>query len=449
MILGLAAVMAMPAAASKSSPLQMMKDVKARLTAGKEGKEMRKAPRKNAGEIRKMSEAARTIKPGMTRTYGWDGEDWMPEDTYTYVYDANGNVLTENAVDAEDFRSRTVNEYDSNGMLKFKMTTVSEDGSAFVNDSKSSFEYDPILTKVITDREEWLWEETEGEWQQTGNNYKRIITRDEYGNITSSVIAVFYLDIYDPTQKVEVTYGEDGKATEISEQLLDFDYSTLEYYWEQGVKITDIVWERTDGQIYNVDDLFIGNNRIGSAHYVDPDDLDMNVTVEYAEDSEAYTAMMTMTMDGMSVTAISKFTPLENDGYIGEGTTYYMDEVMFSSREEVRYDDWGLATLALESETEEGVTYGESTIGDVEYDEEGRPAVYTVSHTYFEDEYEETEYVIRAEYSDYVDVTAGSGVSSVINTEEAGKYYDLNGVRISAPEKGRIVVKDGKAVMAR
>lgn len=449
LILGLAAVMAMPAAASKSSPLQMMKDVKARLTAGNEGKEMRKASRKNAGEIRKMSELARTMKPGTTRTYGWDGEDWMPEDTYTYVYDANGKVLTENAVDAEDFCSRTVNEYDSNGMLKFKMTTVSEDGSVFLNYSKSSFEYDPILTKVITDREEWLWQGREGEWQQTGNNYKRIITRDEFGNITSSVIAVFYLDIYDPTQKVEVTYGEDGKATEISEQILNFDYVNLEYYWEQGVKITDIVWERTDGQIYNVDDLFIGNNRIGSARYLDPDGLDMNVTVEYAEDSEAYTATMTMTMEGMSVTGISKFTPLENDGYIGEGTTYYMDELMFSSREEVRYDDWGLVTLALDSETEEGITYGESTIGDVEYDEEGKPAVYTVSQTYFEDEYEETEYVIRAEYSDYVDVTAGSGVSSVIAPEEAGKYYDLNGVRVSSPEKGRIVIKDGKAVMAR
>ena len=446
--LGLAVAMGVPAAASTVSPLKMMNDVKARLTAGKKVKEPRRSPRKNVGEIMKVSELAGYMKPGMTKTYGWDGEDWMPEDTYTYVYDTKGNVTLENAVDAEGGCSRTVSEYDSNDMLKFKMTTVSEDGVDFRNSSKSEFEYDPILTKVITDRAEWIW--GDAEWQP-GNCYKRIITRDAEGNITSSVIAVLFQGIYDPTQRVEVVYGEDGKAAEISEQILTFDYDTYEYVWEQGVKISDIVWERTDGQIYDPEDIFMGNNRIGSARYEDPDGMDMNVTVEYAEGSEAYTATMAMTMDGMSVTATSEYIPLENGGYIGIGTTYFMGEEMYSSREEYRYDDWGLMTLSLESATEEGFTYGERTTGEVEYDSEGKPEVYTVSATYFDTEMEEeeTEYVIRAEYSDYVDVTAGSGVSSVIAPEDSGWYYDLNGVRVSSPEKGRIVVKNGKAVMVR
>ena len=446
--LGLAAAMAMPAAAASVSPLKMMKDVKVRLTEGKSGREVRKSPRKDAVKGMKVSELARTMKPGTTRTYGWDGEDWMPEDTYTYVYDTKGNVIVENAVEAEGGCSRTVSEYDSNDMVKSKITTVSEDGIDFRNSSKSDFEYDPILTRVITDRAEWIWDDTE--WQP-GNCYRRIITRDGEGNITSSVIAVLFQGIYDPTQRVEVVYGNDGKATEISEWILDFDYENLEYVWMQGVKITDIVWERTDGQIYNVDDIFIGNNRIGSAHYLDPDGLDMNVTVEYASDSDAYTATMTMTMDGMSVTGTSEYIPLENDGYIGIGTTYYEGEEMFSSREEYRFDDWGLMTLSLESATEEGFSYGERTTGEVEYDIDGKPTVYTVSSTYFDDELgeAETEYVIRAEYSDYVDVTVGSGVSSVIDPEDTGKYYDLNGVRVSSPGKGRIVIKNGKAVMAR
>lgn len=446
--LGMAAIMAMPASASKVSPLEMMKHVKVRLNvnAGNaaDKSEMRMTPRNDAGEKMKMSELAGKMKPGKTSTFGWDGNEWLPEDTYTYVYDRNGNVVAENAVDAEGFCSRTVSEYDSNDMVTLKMTTVSEDGTDFENSSKNKYEYDPILTKVITDREEWLWMANKGEWLQNGNNYRRIITRDEEVNITSSVIAVLFQGIYDPTQKVEVTYGEDGKACEISEQILNFNYETYEYYWEQGVKITDIVWERTDGQIYNVDDLFIGNNRIGSARYIDPDDMDMNVTVEYADDSEAYTATMSMTMDGMSVTGISEYTPLENGGYIGEGTTYFMDIEMYSSHEEYRYDEWGLMTLSLESETEDGYSYGQKSVGEVEYDAEGKPETYTVSQVYFDEEAgeEEMEYVIRAEYSDYVDVTDGSGVSSAGISEDAEKYYDLNGMPLSAPEKGRIVVTE-------
>ena len=328
--LGLAAAMAMPAAAATVSPLKIMKDVKVRLTDGNAVKEPRKSPVRKAGKAMKVSELSRTVKPGMTKTYGWDGEDWMPEDTYTYVYDTKGNITVENTIDSEGGFVRKVIEYDSNDMPKLKVTTVSEDGVDFRNNSKSEFEYDPILTKVITSRAEWVWDIRE--WQP-GNCYKRIITRDGDGNITSSVIAVLFQGIYDPTQRVEVTYGEDGKATEISEQILTFDHGTYEYVWEQGVKITDIVWERTDGQIYNAEDIFIGNNRIGSAHYLDPDGLDMNVTVEYAADSDAYTATMAMTMDGMSVTATSEYIPLENDGYIGIGTTYYEGMETVSSRE--------------------------------------------------------------------------------------------------------------------
>lgn len=288
----------------------------------------------------------------------------------------------------------------------------------------------------------------EAEWCQLGNNYKRIITRDEEGNITSSVIAVLFQGIYDPTQRVDVVYGTDGKATEISEQILNFDYDSYEYYWEQGTRITDIVWDRTDGQIYNIDDIFIGNNRIGSAHYVDPDGLDMNVIVEYAEDSDAYTATMSMTMDGMSVTGIMEYTPLENDGYIGEGTTYFMDVELLRSREEYRYDDWGLMTLSLESVTEDGFTYGEKIIGEVEYDSEGKPETYTVSQVYSDDEIgeEEMEYVIRAEYADYVDVTVGSG-AEMMREEVKERCYNLHGLPVSSSDKGRIVVTEsGKKI---
>lgn len=450
---GLALVMSAPVAAEPVSPLKMMKDAKVRIfqkesgVKGDESRVKRARPMDNGQKtygIKRMSEMAKKLKPGTTKAFGWIRNNWILEDTYTYSYDSSGNVIVENSVEAGGDYVRTVSEYDANNKVTFRETKTSIDGVNYENNKKSLFEYDPILTNVITQRTEWLW--MQEEWKLVSNNYKRIITRDEEGNITSVVIAVLFNGIYDPTQRLEITYGADGKATTITEEILGYDGK--DFYWEQSLKITDIVWDRTDGQIYSPEDLFIGNNRIGSAHYRDSDDLDMNVTVEYADDSETYTANMAMTMDGMSVTATLEHIQLENDGYMDLGTTYYMGEEAFSTREEYRYDDWGLMTLALESEMEDGYTYTESSVGEVEYDAEGKPLTYTISERSV-DGYtgeEVTIYTLRAEYSDYIDVTDNTG-AAMIREEAQERCYDLHGLPVYAPEKGHIGISNGKKII--
>lgn len=445
---GMAFAMALPVAAESVTPLKMMRDAKMRVfdpqssvkgdEAGTPANRTKSGAGLAAGQMR-MSELAMRMKPGTTKTFGWYRNSWTPEDLYTYTYDADGNVVVELCKDAEGDFSRTVNEYNENGKVISRDVATSYDGVNFNGYKKSAFEYDPILTDVIILRTESIC--IDGEWHADTNNYRRIINRDAEGNITSVVIAVLFQGKYDPTQRLTITYGEDGKASTITEEILGYD--GREYYWEQAVRISNIVWDRTDGQIYDPEDLFTGNNRIGSARYEDSDDLDMNVTVEYADDSDAYTAHMTMTMDGMSLTAVAEYIPLENDGYIGKGTTYFMDMEMFSSHEEFRYDDWGLMTLSYEAETEGDSTYAESVVGEVEYDQEGKPLTYTISERYT-DEYtgeEVIDYVIRAEYSDYIDVKDGSGVDA-FEADGAESYYDLNGFRMTAPEKGRIVVTE-------
>lgn len=396
--------------------------------------------KREAMKVMKASEMAGKLKWGMTKTYGWNGRRWVADDTYTYTYDKDGNVTVEDCKDAEGDYTKTVYEYNDHGMVTKKETRVSSDGVNYSDYSRTETEYDPVLTRVITKNSGWMW--LDGDWRQVTNNYERRITRDDDGNITSVVIAVLFNGFYDPTQRLDIIYGEDGKAVEMSEQLLAFDYSTYEYYWEQGTKITDIVWDRTDGQIYDIEDLFIGNNRLKSGLYEDSNGL-MEVTVEYADDSEAYTATMSVADSEDVEIATTQYTPLENDGYILEMNSWYMDSLVESIRNEVRFDDWGLTTLDGNTvENAEG-SYSDMTVGEVEYDTEGKPVTYTVSQHYSEDSgEEETDYLIRAEYSDYVDVSAA--VSSVCIPEESAKCYYLNGLPVVAPEKGRIVVKDGK-----
>lgn len=455
--LGMAFAMAMPVAAKPISPLKMMNDAKVHVFGMESGvknertraeaKQLDSNIRKRDG-LKRMSEMAKKMKPGTVNAYGWSRNKWELDDTYMYTYDTSGNIITELAKDRDGDYSRTVSEYDVNNKVTFRENMISMDGVNYENNKKSEFEYDPILTNIITQRLEWMWLQTgpQYEWKPVGNTYKRIITRDDAGNITSVVIAVLYNGDFDPTQRLDITYGEDGKASTISEQILGYDGK--DFYWEQGVKISNIVWDRTDGQICDPENLFIGNNRIGSARYEDSDDLDMNVTVEYADDSDAFIASMTMTMDGETVTATSEYTPLENDGYISVGTTYYEGEEWYSTREEYRYDDWGLMTLSYEEETEDGESYAEGSVGEVEYDQEGKPLTYTIGEFFTEGNMDDKviNYVIRAEYSDYVDVTAS--VKEVNVSDATGEYYDLNGIRVNEAVSGRILVtKSGKKIL--
>lgn len=427
--LGIAFLASFPISAAPKSPLSLLNHFK----SSKSQISRQKAP----DAPMKISELASKLKPSVTKTYGWNGKRWMFDEEISYTYDSSGNIITEKSLDDEGDYVSTIYEYDKNNKMTFKESKISADGIFYQNYKKTAFEYDPILTNVITKRTEWLW--LNEDWRLVGNNYKRIITRDENGNITSVVIAVLFNGIYDPTDRIDITYGDDGKAITISEQILDYDGN--EYFWVQGQKFTDIKWKDTDGQIYDPELLFLGNNRLLSAHYEDEDDFNAEVSVEYADDSEAYKVVMQMDMDGFVVSASMEYTPLENDGYIAEGITSYQNEVLYTNKEEVRYDDWGHMLLSYESEEEEDEIYFEQTVGTVEYNEQGLPISYTVSEEY--SDYPGmlvSEYAFRAEYFDYVDVTAN--VSDISIDEDApGVYYNLQGLPVDNPTKGSILIK--------
>lgn len=379
------------------------------------------------------------IKASKVQTFGWSNDSWVKDDLYEYTFDGAGNVTVELAQDAEGDFARTVREYNENGKVTFEETKVSADGVNYSNHRKSEIEYDPILTDVITRKDQWAW--INGDWRP-GDCYKRNIVRDDKGNITSVEIAVLFNGDYDPTQRLIVTYGADGKATEISESILNYDYSKGEYYWEQGSKYTDIVWDRTDGQIFDIEDIFIGENRIKSGIYEESDEVQMEVSVEYSDDNDGYVVTMLVEEEGIMMTATTEYTPLENDGYIVEMKAEMLGFTLINIKEEIRFDEWGLMTLQEKSMDAygNGSEYAIVT-GTVEYDAEGKPSVYTVTEEYsdMEDDRVYTDHIIRAEYSDYVDVT--SAVKDLKADEDAQvRYYNLQGMPVEHPEKGEILI---------
>lgn len=447
-VLAVLAAMVAPALGNDQMPVMNGQLVE---KAKKVTDKLRKAGAAGERTQSRMADLGRMMKPGTMKTYGWHRNNWVAEDTYTYSYDPQGNVLVESIKDAEGHYARTMYEYNGNGMITLKETMTSADGVNFVNKRKTELEYDLILPDVITSQSEWMWKAGKDGgygWQPSGDNYKRVINRDEAGNVTSVVMAELSQGEYSPTKRLTVTYGEDGQATGMVEEVLD--YYDKEYYWEEGMKVTDIVWDRTDGQLVDIDEIFGGANRVKTCRMHDLDGVVMDVEVEYADGSDAYVGTITLDLDGMAVHGTISYTPLDNGGAMVSEEISYLGTSVYSSTEELHYEDWDLMTYYCISMSAYGVVIRMGQRGEVEYDADGKPEVYTISEFDTDQETleEVSDYILRAEYSDYVDVTAGVDNPNASPATE-GRCYDLQGRPVSDTDSHGIVIKEGKTVMIR
>lgn len=407
--------------------------------------------RKAAADIKKMIAKAEGTsgfwRATTEKSYGWDGEEWQLDETYSIEYDSEGRKAVEVMVDYEGHFIRTTYTYDANGMMTEKLTEVSEDGEEYENDSRNVRTYDPVVTDVITSNRAYMW--TGSDWELTGNNYNRNITRNADGNVTEVEIAVWYDGGYDPTIRTTVSYGADGKASEIAESVLNYD--GLDFYWEESLRMTDLVWERTDGQIIDMEGLGTGANRLLSCNQIDGDG---NVHADFTYEGDNFTAVMTGEIDGESMEGKVTYEQLDDHGSYTQTSTYTYTSVEWGEYGESetvteRYDEYGLlleAKTAVEFDGFEEVE--EDVRGEVEYDASyGYPLTYTLRQAFYDEELDDcvVENIMKVEYSDYENVF--SKVSSIESAAGAGmEYYDLQGARVSRPAGNGlyIVRKDGK-----
>ncbi len=225
-VAALCAAMAVPAVeASVADALNLRKRVKARTEAVAKTKT---PSRKYAA---RAAEASVKWCAGTQKTFGWDGEGWSLEQTYISEYDSKGQVTVENVTDIEGYVTRTTNTWNDNGMLASSFTQVAEsEGEEFTESSKLTREYDDRVTDFITVNEQYTWS---GDGWLPSNYYTQTITRNEAGNVTLMERAVYFDGILDPVYRLNVTYGEDGKASQIQSSDLTYDYSTGQYSWEK------------------------------------------------------------------------------------------------------------------------------------------------------------------------------------------------------------------------
>lgn len=375
------------------------------------------------------------------RAFGWNGSQWVLDETYSFGYNSKGQVMTQSVTDSDGSITRQQNTWNANGMLASRITSFArKSGASFSQTQRLTREYDERLTSFITLNDQKI--NQGGSWYPS-NSYTQTITRNDDGNITLMERAVWFQGIYDPIFRLHVAYGEDGKATEISTEDLQYDGLKQEYWWKVGTTYKDIKWERTDGQIVSVEDLYSGENRIASATAI-IGGQEYKIRAEYSEDGSwhAYSSQFDPDVD-LDLVEEMEFIPLDDNGSsrLINTISYVEDDNSIGAERRIMtymYDDNGLILLEETLyDNGDATEIVQKTEGTVVYDEtHGYPLSWTIQE--YEPETGEMVNAFFAQFDDYVDLNSAL---TEVSAEGSAGYFNLLGQPVANPQKGQILLR--------
>lgn len=348
------------------------------------------------------------------------------------TYNAEGQPVETVMVFADGERQRRTTTYDRpGGQVVLEVTEIFSNGR-WIPMSRKTRTYDE-RTGIITSNIETNY--VDGQERQ-GNCYRRTITRDEAGNVTEVVISVPYNGSYDATRRMTVT----ADSIVVSE----LTYDGFSFSWVDAEIYTNIVWERTDGQIVSVDDLFTGANRLQSARFENYNGskpyFDYQIAATYGEGND-FDCTMTGLYQGYENSEVKRSYTEHLSGANG-CKTYCMltsydvvgsEEPAEFYREVIEIDAWGIETLYretswLEGEADETVEVERTT--EVTYDQTYGYPLKAVA-------VEDGTTLTRVDYSNYIDCTGNSSLRTIQGTGRSeNPLFDMGGRRVTPGAKG-------------
>lgn len=411
-----------------------------RFAAKKQAQSVRLAPK---------TPSAPLWRPATQTEYMYMDGEWMELGTVSFTYDGRGNAILE-LVEGEDGSSKTEKTYDDYNQVLTSLQTHSEDGSEWENESKTTYQYDPVLHSYYTERMGYDW--TNGAWVENFRCETNEVTRNAGGNITTIIKSLPLGDTMLPGYKLVWAY--DNNATEATSMTYytcpSGDGTTWEVY--NDLEYRNIKWAATDGQMTEADMLSYvdGDNRLASCEVYYDNELDGHIIATY-DDNGGYTLQETYP-DPSQVGVSTVKTITDSNGSYTVTITEYFDEdgnykpkpqsiikivSEFNDHGDVVKDElYEVASDGYE-ELAEGYAY------EYTYDSNGNTTeVVTKIYDYDEDQYFPENKITYGEYS------LISGLENVITDGDTHKeYYDLQGRRVENPTTGLyIIVKGGKAL---
>lgn len=422
-------------------------------------------------------------RPGKVTMYDATGEpgEWLKTSEFTYTYNSRGNIekeILENIDPDSDTPQWVVTSREYGDTDGYTLETVQSGDvlDRLENSSRIERAYDPRIPSLVVENIRYAW--ADGDWSvMAGVSYKREVKRNADGNVIQVIYKSLYKGEYEGVQRVDVAYGNDGKAVTITEFQLQYDEDDNEY-WQEGYSLRDCDWEETDGQIFSVEYVFEGNNRIRSAKQYHKGNLVGSMEVTYAEGTEDFELTL-KTDDGIVMT--QKWTDLPYGGfenelsYTEEGAENDPDAYVERYVEREEYDILGNMTHASNvAYFGDEIEVMEWSQGESELNSDGIPVSLTMRSFIQEwDDYEdydededygfrshasrvlkdnaaeppvagEWEDVCKFEFSDLEHIVSSiNEVTAAPATDTEAEYFTIDGRRVSAPASGLYIRRIG------
>ena len=404
-------------------------------------------------------------RPGTYVRSTMNDNEWQNEERATGTYDSNGNattIFTEKLMWTPESSTKRysyyVNTFNSYGNPLAGVTSFGNDKENLEEAYKYEYTYDEVVPDFVTSDISYF--KTDGVWTKDYGSSKNDVTRDEKGRVTEVVK-------YRMNQKGEfitkendvITYGEDGKPSQIKVYQYYEDNETGEAKLSGATGYTDIVWKSCDNQILNGLELYQGANRILSAKVIANDKESGSIKVDYGPGEKDYKVIQEgepgIGVKFKGIIEWREINPYDSYSMLRKTEIYYddSDEPEVSvNYESVTNDAYGYLIERISRNENNGViTSFYKEIGDVKYDKTyGYPLVYTVSRAESMDGSEPVPVPgYRMEFSDYKNCRETTDIDNVAvenNDNAPVEYFNLQGERINKPSKGLYIRRQGKLV---
>lgn len=381
--------------------------------------------------------ATKKMLPAKETEYEYVDGAWEASSVYTYTYDANGRITRQDE-EYDGTINRTENEWSAYGYNTLQVTSSSEDGVTFTNSEKRVQIYDEKVPSLCIQKDKYVW--SDDEWTAITDAYKRQVTRDADGNVTSVVVSVPYNGVYEATRRMTNTVDPQTKLiTATKMEVLGYNADYTGFEWQTNYELTDIKWAKTNGQVVTEYDEWLDGeeNLLASAKILLPADEDeraatgqINITydgnggyvtkVSYDDNSALETMTKTMGDNG-SYSIVDYYLADDNeDGVLNEEDTpeYY--------KTVVEYDNYGNLTLEEEYMSEDGEEWElqDGTKQDYTYDPEHSGTILQTVYSAYD--YEEEAYVPSIKI--VTEELTPAGIQAISIGDAAVRFYNLQGM---------------------
>lgn len=350
--------------------------------------------------------------------------DVQDRDVRTYKYNVDGQI------------SQTVWKY------------YTDNGKTLYRHEMSEMLYDDVVKWFECSCVDYDWDNTKGAWRRTRVD-KNTVVRDAAGNVVKVTPSTLKGDVLQENKPLIITYT-DGKASVVNDT-------------QEGIRISDIKWAETNGQIVSVDPfswIFAGNKPLSFTMFNGENAA--NYTMEY------FTDHVKVTVNQGPMKSVMEYYGVEfdNDSQILLTNTYlnsggkdklmmsdYNETVTNAIDNEVRDIQYSLSDEGYEvtrwidyEETLKGKNPATHTLKKFVVDASATPSAVEVKPLPFNPTKPPVEgtwnYYKKIIYSGYL---GESGISDLTTAPDDANapvvYYNLQGQKVNAPQQHGIYIE--------